>query len=186
MRRHVRPRRVPRGDDISVRHQQHGGRHMIWECERYKWTELRAMGTASNIPEAVERLRASKSEQDAEQAYWTIDNVVVVQGSLYEAALSAAACLVIALMHASPVGRPRILELLVQIGAGNPDPIEVGAGNQMLKQKCLRELCKGVAMYLHLLQYGTNEEQLLCIDLICLCADADRSLAEQASGIITM
>ena len=35
-------------------------------------------------------------------------------------------------------------------------------------------------MYLHLLQYGTNEEQLLCIDLICLCADADRSLAEQA------
>ena len=102
---------------------------MIWERERYDWASLRAMGSAVTVPKALQRILESTNEAEATSAYWLIDNVVVVQGSLYEAALPAAACLVVALAHCGLPARPKILELLVQIGAGKPDPSEIAAGN---------------------------------------------------------
>jgi hypothetical protein len=108
-----------------------------------------------------------------------IDNNVIVQGSLYEAAPPTTACLVIALASASAIARPKILELLQQLGSGSPDSSEIAIGNDKIQQACLRELSKGLATYFSILENGTEEERIWCIDILGLCTIADPSLTEQ-------
>jgi hypothetical protein len=152
---------------------------MLWEFERYNWGSLRAMGPAGGIPQAIIQLVCSTSISNVVRAYWQIDNLALVQGSLYEAALPTAACLVVALQTCSPIARPKLLELLAQIGLGTPDPSEIQAGNKNLLVDCIREIRKGAAVYLYYLQHGNRDERLHCIDLLGICAGADSDLRDQ-------
>lgn len=137
------------------------------------------MGSASGVPSALADLQAATSPMAANDAYWGIDNVVVVQGSLYEAAVPAAACAVLALYQSTPVARPFVLELLGQLGMGTADPSEVAAGNAHLQKQCIQQLSRGVAMYFALLRSGTEDERSSCVDLLGLCGTEDASLREQ-------
>lgn len=149
---------------------------MTWEAERYNWSRLRAAGSASGVPKALVSLQSATSEQEAQEAYWNIDNTVVLQGSLYEAALPATACAVGILPRCTAVARPWCLELLVQLGSGQPDPSELVAGNTNLRELCIHELCRGVAIYFDLLENGNDIERGWCVDLLGLCARVDSSL----------
>src|SRR5256885_12610401 len=85
----------------------------MWEIERYNWSILRASGNASGVPHAIRSLLAAASEDEADRWYWKIDNTVIVQGALYEAALPTIRCLIVGLPICSPYARERVLELLV-------------------------------------------------------------------------
>ena len=51
------------------------------------WRGLRtADGFAGEIPEALRHLAAADGQDDAQRWYWRLDNHVILQGSLYEAA----------------------------------------------------------------------------------------------------
>lgn len=149
---------------------------MAWEQDRYSWATLRANMSAENIPTAIESLRTASSQLKSEQAYWKIDNTVIVQGALFEAALPVVSCLLEALLRCTDVSRPYILELLVQIGSGEPSMKEMEAGNTELDMLCRRELCLGVSLYFDLLENGTDEERIHCVDLLGICSDFESSL----------
>jgi hypothetical protein len=153
---------------------------MIWEVERHNWEYLRAAGSAILVPDALHALGRAESADEARDAYWRIDNVVVVQGSLFQAAPAATACLTSILPRCSPVARTRVLELLVQLGSGTPDPSEITAGNTGLTEACVGEIAKGIALYLHLLESGNDDERGYCVDLLGLCARHDKSLQRLA------
>ena len=60
------------------------------ELDRYDWGSLRTCaGTAAEVPAAVAALVAATTEADAEHAYseTSLDNEVVVQGNLFQAAV---------------------------------------------------------------------------------------------------
>lgn len=152
---------------------------MMWEADRYDWNALRALGSARDVPAALWKLARSSSAAEAESAYWRIDNVVVVQGALYQAALPTAACAVIALGTASPLGRLHLLELLVQLALGEPHPSEVALGNSDLPKGCAAEAMKGYAQYLIFLESCGHRERIACIDLLGLLAQEKPSLRDQ-------
>lgn len=149
---------------------------VTWEAERYDWSRLRAMGSASGIPGALAALQSATSEQDARSAYWKIDNTVIVQGALYEAALPTTACAVSVLARCTSESRPWCLELLVQLGSGQPEPSELEATNGRLQELCAQELSRGFSLYLDFLENGTEDERESCVDLLGLCARSDTSL----------
>jgi len=149
---------------------------MIWELQRYDWSSLRAAGDAEIIPSAVILLQKATTIEEADKAYWRIDNTVIVQGTLFEAAVPIIPCLLSALLRCTDVARPRILELLEQVGGGIPSSSEIQAGNTRLKENSLRELCNGLAIYFDLLENGTEEEQSRCIDLVGLCTTYDATI----------
>ncbi|MDB5070056.1 MAG: hypothetical protein JWM87_1167 [Candidatus Eremiobacteraeota bacterium] len=155
----------------------------MWEAKRYDWTHLRAMGSALRVPDAIERMRTASSIAESSAAYWQIDNVVVVQGSLYEAALPTTACLVSALPSCSIVSRPHFLELLFQLGNGTPDPSEVALGNEQIAESCRFELVRDYGVYVNILEDSVNSDRQTevhhCLDLLLLCVFADRSLKER-------
>src|SRR5690242_19627431 len=110
----------------------------MWALERHDWGSLRALRSAREIPEAIASLLAASSEEGARQAYWRIDNSVVVQGVLYQAALPTLECLLTGLLRASSHARPCVLELILQIAAGTPAQSECNLGNAMLAEQCRR------------------------------------------------
>ena len=75
------------------------------------------IGPADFVPAAIERLTASATEDDATAAYWELDNRVVVQGQLFEAAEAVAHELVgrLCVGSVSTAGVSRALDLLVEI-----------------------------------------------------------------------
>lgn len=87
-------------------------------------------------------------------------------GMLHESALAACLCLVVGLGRATPSARPRVLELMVQIGGGEPSRQEIQQNRSDLHALCLRELKHGYAAYLDILERGTKEEQVHCVDLL--------------------
>ena len=150
---------------------------MSWEIGRHDWSLLRAAGSASGIPRAIMSLQSAISVNDATAAYWQIDNTVTVQGAVYEAALAAASCLLVSLVSCTEAARPQILELLVQIGAGEPADVEVEAGNFNIVPACLEEIARGVPIFVSVLERShSSDERSSCVDLLGLCCRVDSSL----------
>ncbi len=145
---------------------------MTWELERHDWGRLKAQGSAVDVPAALVALASATSEAEAREAYWRIDNTVVVQGTLHEAAVATTASAVAMLPGCNPSGRASLLELLVQLGAGEPAPTE----EARLHDACVAELRAGMAIFVRLLEHGTPDEVCLCVDLLGICAREDAHL----------
>jgi len=126
------------------------GRQVGWLVEELlksrEWGSLRwSGGYATELPAGLKRLIVAKNEQEAKEAYWSIDNAVVVQGQLFEAAEFLVAPLLAALADdLSDSARLRVLDLLFEIGSGVPDESEVARGNVGLGERCRRAVCEGV------------------------------------------
>lgn len=151
---------------------------MKWEIGRYSWDELRGVGSAKHVPNALVSLCHSQDANSADVAYWNIDGHVMLSGALTESSLATAACAVIALPDCTPFGLSRMLELLVQIGMGFVSESEEAIGNSELKSRCLGELRKGFAFYLGRLGDTNIDVRLHCVDLAGLTA-VDRSMKQQ-------
>ena len=66
-----------------------GSERLVSELSRHDWSGLRSfIGDASFVPNAIMALASARSETEAMNAYWRIDNVVMVDGRLSEFALS--------------------------------------------------------------------------------------------------
>jgi hypothetical protein len=151
------------------------------ELARHAWASLRAAGPASDLPGALRALATADTAEAADAAYWRLDNHVLVQGALHQAAEATAAAAVIALSGATVAGRARLLELLGQIGAGQAAPEEVAAGNTGLADRCLGEIARGFPIYVAILGAARDPDEIAsAVDLIGLAARADATLKERA------
>ena len=150
---------------------------MVWEIQRIDWSRLRA----DRVPEALRALMKAANDQEASRAYSSIESAVAAQGALYESAVPTTASLISVLQRCTPVARPYILELLVQLGTGEPAPSEIMAGAQGLQERCQDELAKGFCIYLNVLEDGTEKERTFCVDLLGLCCQRDASLAPRVA-----
>jgi hypothetical protein len=151
----------------------------LTESLRFDWKSLRAAGSAEGVPAAIERLRDAKTPEEATRAYWRIDNTVIVQGALYEAAEHTVPCVLSVLPGCTEVGRARAFELLFQLGAGGTHRDEMQAGNKDLDERCRAAVKLGAAMYFYFLEHGGPEESGFCADLIELCARDDETIAQR-------
>jgi hypothetical protein len=146
---------------------------MAWEIQRHNWSLLRA----DKVPEALYALEKAPSEKDAAEAHHIIDITVAAEGALYVSAVPTAMCLLSVLQRCTAAARPHVLELLVQLGTGEPAPSEIMAGGQGLEVRCQDEICEGVAIFLSVLESGNEKERMFCVDLLGLCCQRRASLA---------
>lgn len=94
-------------------------------------------GSADGVPRALMDLVQADDDASATDAYWRIDNEVVVQGQLYQAAEpSLEVLLSMACTAMSQPSRRRLVELVQQIVCGEPHLREVEAGRGDLGVRC--------------------------------------------------
>lgn len=158
---------------------------MNWELQRHDWSSLRANGDASKVPEALIALQNATDEGEALRAYWRIDNVVVVQGALFEAAFPTVTALSIGLSNCTDVARPHILELLVQLVSGEPTLSERISGNEALAEDCRSVLPNALSTLFALLETAHPNEQMHCIDLLGMCAQVAPQAKDQVMWYLT-
>lgn len=85
----------------------------------FPWDSIRdCHGPCPDLTPVFREL-AEGSPQEAESAYWDLDNHIVVQGYLSEAAFYAAPFVVALVQAASDANKPLIYELLTEISMGN-------------------------------------------------------------------
>jgi hypothetical protein len=119
---------------------------MLVEAElcRTDWNRVQEMGgCATETPHAVRELLDSRSPDDVKKAYWKLENHIVVQGQLFEAALYVVPVIVAALAKLERPSYVRIglYELLFQIVNGEVDSEEATRGLENLGERC-RELAR--------------------------------------------
>nr|WSZ98046.1 hypothetical protein OH820_22395 [Streptomyces sp. NBC_00857] len=129
------------------------------EISRIAWKELHTTRDRSeDVPDALRRLFAAQTEGDAMSAYWELENVVVVQGQLYGAALPTVSVLLAGLLDdLSAVVRDLVVELIYQIVAGEADEDEVAQGDADLGDRC-REAARG-GLWLVYRELGTRRRE---------------------------
>jgi hypothetical protein len=85
------------------------------------WQHIQQVaGDARDVPDALLALAQASEPADVAAAYWRLDNHVVVQGSLYEAAFHIVPFLLELLADRSRTSRTALYDLLVEIAAGQP------------------------------------------------------------------
>jgi hypothetical protein len=93
------------------------------ELSRHDWGSLATVeGTADGVPAAVAALVAATTREQAKHVYSesSLDNVVVVQGNLYQAAVPLVSVLCAALADELPVAaHQQVLRLIAEIVGGD-------------------------------------------------------------------
>lgn len=113
---------------------------MLNSLDGIPWSQLRCQtGFADHVPDAVLGLMTNDLEL-AEASYWKLENHVVVQGTLYEAAGYLPPVLLEAFDKAHFKGG--VLELLFQIGNG------VAINDPELEQRCRSSVISGLKDWL--------------------------------------
>jgi hypothetical protein len=93
------------------------------------WASLRtAHGTAAHVPDAIRALANADDAEAVNNAYWRLDNYIVLQGTIYPSAVVAIPYILDILLTA-PSGPRRVAayDLLIEIARGVPDPADPSA-----------------------------------------------------------
>ncbi|MCP2303524.1 hypothetical protein LV79_003229 [Actinokineospora globicatena] len=149
------------------------------------WSGLRTCsGSGEGLPTAFDALHAAATPESADAAYWMIDNEVVVQGSLFEAAEPALAVLLSLSGEFKDGPRLRALvELVQQIVCGVPADLEDRSGNTELGDRCRRQAREGLTQFYGWLldeDPSVRECALLIIDAV----DPDRARKQSVLAVV--
>ncbi len=134
-------------------------KNILVECEisQYDWsTMMEISGPATEIPQAILELLNASCPHEAVIAYWKLENHVVVQGALFEAAVCTVSVICASLAYGS---RPKwvmiqLLELLFQIVSGESHADEVARGLGDLGERCRTEARNSLWILYGLFQEG--------------------------------
>ncbi len=154
----------------------------LQDFERYPWARLRASVSAIGVPTAIHRLATAETQEEADSAYWRIDNVVILQGCLYEAVVPTVTCVILALPLATPIGRVQMIEFLSQVANGFWVKEELAHVPPDWPDRCRSELLRGASFYLELLPTASPDELQWCVDLLTYCAVWDPKLRQAVSS----
>lgn len=151
---------------------------LLWDRD-LRWADFGAASDAAGVPAALDALTASTSETDAEMAYWRLDNVVVLQGSVYEAAVEILPSIVRVLVVGPEVARRWCLELLLQIAVGWTDPVEAARTSRDLAEEARAALRPLVSTLLAFTNHADRHVRETSFELV---ARSDRAGSASSAG----
>ena len=149
------------------------------ELDRIDWTQIQdASGSATSTPSNFRLLLAATNSEEIKSTYWKLENHVVVQGRLYEAAdrLVPAICASLVAPNRSLLVRTWVIELLFQICNGY-DAVDGKPKGIAVNEFAIS--CKKIAKNALWLLYGELAKQEIKIveSLIALLEDDPDRLA---------
>ena len=140
-----------------------------------EWSTLRDItGTTDNTGKALRNLLSAPTADAARQAYWQLENHIVAQGTVFEAAVPATMVLMAALAGELPIHvRIAVLDLLYQILSGTADATEVAAGNGSTVDRCRNHAREGLWGLVHESINGPEETREAARDVLRTIAARD-------------
>jgi hypothetical protein len=143
------------------------------ELNRWDWSNIMECdGPATKIPSAIRELISADTPQEARAAYWKLENHVVVQGGIFEAAVYTVPVLVASWVRND---RPThfviaTMNLFFQILAGDVRSEERERGLHDLKERCIAAMREGLWV---LYAYYSNPILRLSVGDVIAALDKD-------------
>jgi len=143
---------------------------MLDDLDKLNWSALKtAHGDASHIPGAIRGLIA-EDKQTREMSYWKLENYVVLQSDLYEAAFYVVPFLLEILSSDIKEGRERVYDLIFEIGNGYA-PKRYKIKNldgelTSLAEACRASVIKGMEVYINEVQDKTSQAREKALDVL--------------------
>lgn len=148
------------------------------EIAKHEWSSLHSFhGSSDDLPDAIRALVYAESIDEAEAAYWRLDNVTILQGRLSQSSAAVASSLTCGLHSASGPGRSYILDLLAQISGGYEDHVDIESVGPISRQICMEGIIAGFDTYCAILNSEGNSS---CVDLVLMCGLFDLELRSKA------
>jgi len=152
-------------------------RKSLHELDEVDWGSLRtAHGTADHVPDALKALARADDPEAVREAYWRLDNYIVLQGTIYPSVLPAVPYILDLLLSAPP-GPRRIAayDLLIEIARGVPDPADPTAAG--LPERVRPLIASGRAAYEHDLRDAADPAlRRRALDLLTTISDDPEGL----------
>ena len=117
------------------------------ELARWDWSRLRqATGPATHVPGSIRAMLSAATPDELDEYYWELENHVVIQGRLFQAAPPVVAVLMAALTCAERPSWVRIgvLDLLFQLVIGTSHESEIANGSHLLGATCKKTVRHGL------------------------------------------
>lgn len=116
---------------------------MLENLDKLNWKDYGiAHGDGTHIPDTIKDLASGISEKQ-QKAYWKLDNYIVLQSDLYEAAFYVVPFLFEILQSDMTTGRDLVYDLLWEIANGYADDIDIDVNGVTTP---LREACRVVVV----------------------------------------
>jgi hypothetical protein len=150
------------------------------ELSRYDWGSLVTdHGTAAEVPATVAALVAATTETEARYHSSTLDQVVIVQCNLYEAAVPLVSVLCAALTEDLPAAaRRKVLWLISEIVNGDTHRSEVEAGRPDLEVRAQEVARAALWLFYRELLHGDPANTQNVVDILD-AVETDRARFEQ-------
>jgi hypothetical protein len=161
------------------------------------WASVKTLsGTGERLLASILALGAAE-ERTRMRAYWQLDNVVVVQADLFEAAAFTALALIEVMPSFEVDMREQAYTLLYELASGHAPPDELvdapGLGTIPLKSACTAYVRRGLPMFLDDVRCHNPRVRREVRDLLIRLAEEDpeirgrlRSVGEQSSGDVAL
>jgi hypothetical protein len=142
---------------------------MFNDMEKISWANLKqAHGSSEHVPAAIKGL-ISDDEKEQEASYWKLDNHIVLQGDLYQAAFYVIPFLLEILAANIRNGRSYVYDLLFEIANGfAPEevPCDYDGVTLTLTEGCKRAVAGGLNLYLEEISDNNSICRENALDLI--------------------
>lgn len=159
------------------------------ELEDVDWPSLHtAHGTAEHVPVALRALAGARDADRLFDAYWKLDNHIVLQGTLYESAYFAVPYILGILLSSrwAPL-RVAAYDLLIEIARGVPDPARpwtpVSGAPTNLREACREVIASSLAAYEPDLASDDAAVRRRAFDLLTSFGDPQGHLRTLLAGI---
>jgi hypothetical protein len=155
------------------------------ELSRHDWGSLATdHGTAAEVPAAVTALVAATTAEEAAQLSGNLDNVVIVQSNLYEAAVPLVSVLCAALTDDLPAAaRSRVLWLICHTVNGETHYSEIEAGRPDLEIRAREVARAGLWLFYRELLHGDPADTEDVVDILDV-VETDRVRFERFRDLV--
>ncbi len=149
---------------------------LLWDLDRVDWAQAwTATGSGESIPQVLRTLSVVDAMDAGWEVYWQLDNVVVVQNTLYPAAEYVVPFLLRLAAFGDQLPRLFAIELLIQIAAGEGDPSASLEADRTLGDRCRNGIRRGIECFYALVRSQDPEVRVRALYLIDLVeVDRDR------------
>jgi hypothetical protein len=139
------------------------------------WASLHVDGgDATSVPDALLELAAATDETAAAEAYWKLDNNVVVQGEVFDSAAALIpAILVLLTGDIATEARVRLLDLMIEMHGAETHPSESARSGSKASDECTRLIREGLWLYVAAASDASPSVRRSAVDLIAAVVGPD-------------
>ncbi len=160
---------------------------MFKNLDDLNWSSYtQAHGNAEHIPDAIRNL-ISENATERYNAYWKLDNYIVLQSDLYESAFYVIPFLIEILQSNFDLDKGKIYDLLYEIANGSaPNSMTVEYKGKLtpLQVACRLAIAGQINIYLDEIENVNSDSRVKALELVAILDECKEEILQRLQSLV--